>query len=93
MQRENDGCQSLKSVPHRILPISLCNEKRFETCLGANGQNVRIQVGIMTIQSEGGVGLFPEPSRYNRGFMASRVILTGQHKWQGPQRNALTQEF
>ena len=40
-----------------------------------------------------GVGLFLEPSQHNRGFMAPRVILTGQHKWHVRQRNALLQEF
>ena len=40
-----------------------------------------------------GVGLFPQPSRYNRGFMASRVILTGQHQWHVRQRNAHLQEL
>ena len=39
------------------------------------------------------MGLFPQPSRYNRGFMASRVILTGQHQWHVGQRNAHLQEL
>ena len=64
-------------------------------------QNVRMlelrpEVVVMII-GEGfsldGVGLFLQPSGYNRGFMAPRVILTGQHKWHVRQRNALLQDF
>ena len=53
------------------------------------------KVSVMIIGegfSVDGVGLFLQPSLYNRGFMAPRVILTGQHKWQVRQRNAPLQK-
>ena len=96
MQRENDGCQSLKSVPHWILPVSLCNKNIWEIpwCKWSRCKNLSWHYDNTRVYwSERREGLFPEPSRYNRGFMASRVILTGQHKWHGPQRNTPTKKF
>ena len=42
MQRENDGCQSLKSVPHWILPVSLCNKNFWEIpwCIWSRCKNL-----------------------------------------------------